>query len=154
MPYTIDEKMLKFGELMMDELGLYADPSGLVCDQETDAPVSINGKQLVYPANPEVTINKRSDMLFDPLSNPSLSKHLFGFYAEHRSDEDIESFYGMPGVDIKDKGIIRVQSNDKVIAESGNYYNDSVRYCDLIMRMNGDDNPDLEIFDSMIDKKR
>lgn len=155
MTYTkVDKKMLEFGELMMDELGLYADPSGVVCDQENDAPISINGKTLIYPANPEVTINKRSDMLFDPLNNPSLGKHLFGFYAECRSEEKIESFYAMPGIGIKDKGIIRAEANDTVVAESGNYYNDSVKYCDLIMRMNGDDHPNLDRFDSMIEKKR
>lgn len=150
----VDKNMLEFGELMMDELGLYADASGVVCDQDNDAPISINGKTLIYPANPEVTINKRSDMLFDPLNNPSLGKHLFGFFAEYRAEQRIDSFYTMPGIDIKDKGIIRAEADDAVVAESGNYYNDSVRYCDLIMRMNGDDNPDLNRFDSNIEKKR
>lgn len=150
----VDRKMLEFGELMMDELGLYADASGVVCDQDNDAPISINGKTLIYPSNPEVSLNKRNDMLFDPLNNPSLGKHLFGFYAEYRAEQDIDSFYSMPGIDIKDKGIVRAEADDKIIAESGNYFNDSVRYCDLIMRMNGDDNPNLEKFDSNNTERR
>lgn len=144
----VDKKMLKFGEIMMDELGLYASADGVVCDQDNDSPISINGKTLIYPSNPEVTINKRNDILFDPLNNPSLSKHLFGFYVECRSEAKVDSFYSMPGLDIKDKGIIRAEANDEVVAESGSYYNDAVKYCDIIMRMNGEESPNLNKFDS------
>ena len=151
--YTINDKMLKFGELMLDELGLYADTNGTVCDQDNDNPICVNGKTLVYAANPEVTVNRKNEMLFDPLNNPTLGKYLFGFYAEHRSDIQIDGFHTMPDLAYKDKGVVRVESGDNIIAESGAYYNDSVKYADAIMRMNGNDSPDLSSYDSPLQSK-
>lgn len=152
--YTIDDKMLKFGELMMDELGLYADPTGLVCDQDNDNPICINGKNLIYASNPGVTVDKRSEVLFDPLNNPTIGRYLFGFYAEHRCDTPIGGFSTMPDLNNKDKGIIRVETNEEILVETSPYYSDSCKYADAIMRLNGDDNPDLSKFDGPVEKNK
>lgn len=151
--YTIDDKMLKFGELMLDELGLYADTDGTVCDQDNDNPICVNGKTLVYASNPEVSVNRKNEMLFDPLNNPTLGKYLFGFYTEHRADAQIDGFHTMPDLIDKEKGIIRVESDGNIIAESKPYYSDSVKYADAIMRMNGDPDPDLSSFDAPLQVK-
>lgn len=152
--YAVNDKMLKFGELMLDELGLYADPTGLVCDQDNDNPITINGKNLIYMANPEVIVRGRSEMMFDPLNNPSLGKYLFGFYSNHRTNENIDGFHTIPDLQDKSKGSIRVESGGEVIAESGAYYSDALKYADVIMRMNGDPNPDLSMYDSKDQNKR
>lgn len=151
--YTIDDRMLRFGELMLDELGLYADADGVVCDQDNDNPICVNGRTLKYIANEEVSINRNNEMLFDPLNNPTLGKYLFGFYTEHRMDSPVDGFHTMPDLDNKEKGIIRVESDGNIIAESKPYYSDSVKYADVIMRINGDSNPDLSDYDNPIQQK-
>lgn len=147
--YTIDDKMLQFGELMMDEIGLYADPTGLVCDQDNDNPICVNGKNLIYASNPNIQV-RRNELLFDPLNNPNLGRYLFGFYAEHRSDTPIGGFQTMPDLNNKEKGTIRVESNEQVILETSSYYNDSLKYADAIMKLNGIENPDLSKYDGPI----
>lgn len=138
---------------MLDELGLYTDIDGVVCDQDNDSPICLNGKTLIYTDDPDNMVNRRNEMLFDPLNNPTLGKYLFGFYAEHRSDVTVDGFHTMPDLVCKDKGIVRVESGDAIIAESKPYYNDSVKYADAIMRMNGNDSPDLSSYDAPLKPK-
>ena len=148
-----NEKSINFGELMLDELGLYNDQDGLVYDQETDSPIRMNGKNLVYPYIPEVTINKRTDMLFDPLNNPTLSKYLLGFYIDNRMSEEVSQFFTRQDTLDKDKSAVVLKSGDTVVVESGVYYSDQIKYADAIMRMNGDPNPNLSEYDAPIERR-
>lgn len=148
MNFTVNDKMLEFGELFLDELGLYADPNGLICDQDNDEAIIVNGKNLIYAGNEDVSINPKTEMLYDPLNNQTLCKQLFGFYADNRAEYPIDGFHSISDNTDKTKGCIAVESDGNIVVESSNYYMDSCKYADLVMRMNGDPNPDLSQFDA------
>lgn len=149
--------VIDFGELVMDEIGLYADPNGRVVDQQTDTALQIKGKNLKFPIDESVKIG-RNEIEFDPLNNQTLANSLFGFYLSNRFNEDgskyISSYATVADNANKAKGTLEVKVGPEVMV-SGEYYRDSVKYVDMIMRMNGDSNANLNRFDMpMIDKKK
>lgn len=148
-----NEKSINFGGMIIDELGLYADQDGLIYNQEDDSPLMMNGKNLVYQYTPEVVIDRRTDMVFDPLNNPTLSKYLLGFYIDNRMDQEVSQFFSIQDTADKNKSAVVLKSGDEVVVESGTYYSDQIKYADAIMRMNGNPNPDLSEYDAPIERR-
>lgn len=145
-------KNMQFADIMLEEAGLYRDIDGTVRNQEDDSPISVNGKTLIYPFE-SANIDFRTDMAFDPLDNPSLSRYMFGYFLQQYVDENISGFHTTPDPQVKDKSTVIVENNGTKIAESGSYYSDPVKYVDAMMRLNGMDNPDLSSFDGPIEKR-
>lgn len=142
-----NENSIKFGELVMDEMGLYADPYGNVLDQQTDTALQIKGRNLKFVADDFVRLSK-DEMVFDPLNNQTLANNLFGYYINNRFNENgnkyVSNYSTVPAGE--GKGTVEVKVDGSTLA-SGKYYADSVKYADMMMRMNGSDSVDLSDYD-------
>lgn len=140
------QQQAEFGALMLDELGFYTDMDGRVIDQETDSVVGIKGKTLRYV--PEDQYISRNEMLFDPLNNQMLANNLFSYYINNRYDGYVSIYNTAQSPSNNGKGTVNVHTEGDTILQSGEYYMDSLKYADMIMRMNGNTSPDLSVFDN------
>lgn len=142
-----NENSVKFGELVMDEMGLYVDPYGNVVDQQTDAALQIKGKHLKFVSEGDVSLS-RDEMVFDPLNNQTLANNLFGYYINNRYNESGNNYVSTYATVAAEggKGTVEVKVDGNTLA-SGKYYTDSVKYADIMMRMNGSDEVDLSEYD-------
>lgn len=142
-----NENSIKFGELVMDEIGLYVDPYGNVLDQQTDTALQIKGKNLKFVTDNAVSVAK-DEIVFDPLNNQTLANNLFGYYINNRYNENgnkyVSNYSTVPAGD--GKGTVEVKVDGSTLA-SGKYYADSVKYADMMMRMNGAETVDLSDYD-------
>lgn len=147
---------IQFGELFMEEMGLYIDPYGRVVDQQTDSLLQVKGKSLRFPLDGSVRLSK-GEMEFDPLNNQTLANNLFGFYIQNRLSDNgnvyVSNYCTVASPDDKDKGILEVKTETGTI-KSGEYYRDSLKYADMMMRMNGTPNVDLSEFDQKPQPKK
>lgn len=147
---------IQFGELFMEEMGLYIDPYGRVVDQQTDSLLQVKGKCLRFPLDGSVRLSK-GEMEFDPLNNQTLANNLFGFYIQNRLSDNgnvyVSNYCTVASPDDKDKGILEVKTETGTI-KSGEYYRDSLKYADMMMRMNGTPNIDLSAFDQKPQPKK
>lgn len=147
---------IAFGELMMDEIGLYVDPYGRVVDQETNAALQIKGKGLKFSVDGSVNVGK-NEMVFDPLNNQALANNLFGYYLNNRFNENgnnyVSNYCTVASNNDKTKGSLEVKTNEKVMS-SGEYYLDSLKYADMVMQMNGSSSIDLSEFDKTPQPKK
>lgn len=148
------KKNMQFADIMLEEVGLYRDIDGTIMDQETDSPITLNGKTLVYPFDQVNNIDFRTSTAFDPLDNPSLSRYMFGYFLDQHIEGSVDGFHTIPDKETKDKSTIVVESAGTRLVESGSYYSDPVKYVDAMMRLNGMDNPDLTSFDGPIERKQ
>ena len=131
----------KINSIIMNELGFEPTENGFIRDQDTGNDIKINGVTLVAPglgAN-----RKNKEMEFDPYNNKKMMGQLFGYFLDKvsdESDEEIVSFY-----DINtntDKSKIECKKSDNSTITSGEYKKDSLKYVDIIMRLNGETNPE------------
>ena len=145
------EQQAEFGALMIDELGFYTDMYGKVSDQENDSIVSNRGRVLRYLPDGGQCVGK-NEMLFDPLNNQMLANSLFSYYINNRYNGYVSMFNTV--VSNGGKGTVNVHVDNNQVLQSGEYYTDSLKYADMIMRMNGNDSPDLSSFDDPNRQKR
>lgn len=145
------EQQAEFGALMIDELGFYTDMYGRVIDQENDSVVSNRGRVLRYLPDGNQYVGK-NEMLFDPLNNQMLANSLFSYYINNRYSGYVSMFNTVASDN--GKGTVNVHVDNDQVLQSGEYYIDSLKYADMIMRMNGNDNPDLSAFDDPNRQKR
>lgn len=149
MSNTFVPNPLEFGELIMEEMGLYIDPMGRVIDQQTDSLLQVKGKNLKFPIDGETRLG-RQEMEFDPLNNQTLANNLFGYYIQTRLNENgdnyVSNYCTIANSDDKEKGVLEVKVGGDVMT-SGEYYRDSLKYADMMMRMNGSDYVDLSSYD-------
>lgn len=146
---------IKFGELFLDEMGLYTDPYGTVIDQETDNALQIKGKTLKFVAEDDAVYLRKNEMLFDPLHNQSLANTLFGYFINNRYSDNnyVRSYYNVANDENRQQGAVEVKIGDSIM-RSGTYYMDSVKYADVMMRINNNDNVDLSDYDSKPDLRK
>lgn len=134
-------QVVAFGEMAMEELGLYADPNGRILDQQTDELLQIKGKTLKFVNDPAIRL-ERGEMEFDPLNNQTLANNLFGFYIDRRYNESgdryVSNYATVADQQNKNMGVLQVKSEEGTIV-SNPYYMDSLKYMDMIKRMNGEE---------------
>lgn len=147
---------IEFGEMIMEEMGLYIDPLGRVVDQQTDSVLQVKGKNLKFPINGDVRVG-RQEMEFDPLNNQTLANTLFGYYIQNRLNENgqnyVSTYCTVANPNDKDRGVLEVKVGDSTMT-SGEYYKDSLKYADMMMRMNGTSEVDLSEFDQKPQPKK
>lgn len=145
----VNKDPVAFGELMMDEIGLYVDPYGRVVDQQTDSALQIKGKNLKFSVDGSINIGK-NEMEFDPLNNQTLANNLFGYYINNRFNENgnnyVSNYSTVASNEDKSKGSLEVKVDGRVMT-SGEYYLDSLKYADMMIRMNGSPEVDLSEYD-------
>lgn len=136
---------------LMSEIGLDIDETNHIVDQDTGSSLQFNGKNLIFIDNPMQRINKRrNDIPFNPIESPKLMNHLFSYYINKIHEEDgryINIYYPVqePG---NRKGCIELkEETTNTTIRSNEYSNDCLKYMDLILQLNGNDDNDLSDYD-------
>lgn len=139
-----------FNNKVMQEIGLEVDSNGNVIDQDSRNLIQFKSKNI------KCTNIGRDDIPFNPLENASLMSKLFSYYVDKLDKEDgrYVSVYYPNARDKGEKGYIELKEGTNVI-KSGTYYNDSIKYAELMITLNGNTKVDFSELDSEnIDTKR
>ncbi len=143
-----DTKNEDINKLFLQEIGLDVTKDGHIIDQDTFNTIQIKKTDTVLKGFGE--INKGSIEL-DPAKNSKHAKILFDYYINKLADNDeIEAFSSYNSYitdEEKAKGIIECKTSDNEVMKSGEYVNESLRYLDTIMQLNGDPTPDISKYD-------
>ena len=130
--------------LIMREVGLEVGPGGKICDQDTGMPIRINGKEVVAPGGYVV----KSAIEFDPYNNRKQMGQIFNYFINKQYEEggkEVLTYYSKD--DTPDGGKIECKLEDNTTITSAQYTRDTLKYADIIMRLNGENNPDLSQYD-------
>lgn len=132
-----------FNNKVMQEIGLEVDSNGNVIDQDSRNLIQFKSKNI------KCTNIGRDDIPFNPLENASLMSKLFSYYVDKLDKEDgrYVSVYYPNARDKGEKGYIELKEGNNVI-KSGTYYNDSIKYAELMMTLNGNTKVDFSELDS------
>jgi hypothetical protein len=132
---------------LMQEMGLEVKDNNII-DQD-------NGTQLKFKDRPIKFENARRDEVqFDPLTNPPMMNALFNYYLDKLDGEGrYVSTYHKSVEDRGEKGYVELKENKEEetrTIRSGNYHSDSVKYADLILKLNeSKDDLNLETYDKL-----
>lgn len=134
------------------EMGLGVDSNFNLIDQDFGTQIFFNAKNVKVIVNGvQPQLNKRTDILFDPINNVQLMRNLFQYYIKKLETEGsvFTVYYPVQG---STPGQAKVEIKDtQLIPYSSKYYfNECLRYIDLIMVLNEDENVDLSMFDARI----
>jgi len=143
-----DTKNEDINKLFLQEVGLDVTEDGHIVDQDTFNTIQIKKTDTVFKGYGD---QHKGSIELDPAKNSKHAKILFDYYVNKLADtDDIEAFSSYNSYitdEEKAKGIIECKTPDNEIMKSGEYVNESLRYLDTIMRLNGDDDPDIAKLD-------
>lgn len=138
-----DKLFYEVTNLVMDEIGLDVDPNTFfIINQDDMSLMRLSGKSLIYPFN--LNRNNKSDkniIDFDPIKNNKLMRGLFGHYSNRLLNDEGTFIHTVGSVQLK-KGKIylesKVETSDGVLhtIKTNAYSQESIRYIDLIFRLN------------------
>ena len=138
-------------KLIMEEVGLTVNNSNKVIDQDTRQELAYNGKYIKFSSKFEIPISD-SDIKFDPISNRNMMATLFAHFATKIQEEDeiyIQSYSEVPSKD--GTSALTAYVNGYVV-NTDFYYNPSLKYLDMIQRLNGNMMPQLKQHDVIPEK--
>lgn len=143
-----DTKNEDINKLFLQEVGLDVTDDGHIVDQDTFNTIQIKKTDTVFKGYGE---QHKGSIELDPAKNSKHAKILFDYYVNKLADNDeIEAFSSYNSYitdEEKAKGVIECKSSDNEIMKSGEYVNESLRYLDTIMQLNGDPSPDISKYD-------
>lgn len=134
---------------LMREIGLDVDINMCIIDQDTGIQLEYNGKKMVYQGN-----RSKTSVPFDPLNNTKMMSHLFSYYTEKVQAEDgryFSIFYQVKDSDTKSH--LEIKEDNGNIIKSESYTNDTLKYADLIFKINGEEK-DLSKEDKEMTKQK
>jgi len=133
-------------KIIMYEIGLTVDNHQRVIDQDTREQLKFKDKNIKYSSQNSVVLTK-NDIPFDPAETRNLMSSLFDHFA--RKVEEQDDIYISRYYDITDneKGTALEVIVDGKKITSDFYKNDSLRYLDVIMQINGSKKVDLKQYD-------
>lgn len=144
----LDTKNEDINKLFLQEVGLDVTEDGHIIDQDTFNTIQIKKTDTVFKGYGN---QHRGSIELDPAKNSKHAKILFDYYVNKLADNDeIEAFSSYNSYitdEEKAKGIIECKTPDNEIMKSGEYVNESLRYLDTIMQLNGDPSPDISKLD-------
>lgn len=118
---------------LMTEVGLTTDKNNRVIDDENREPLIIKDNYLKYSSQYSVTV-KNNEQLFDPMSNKYQMSVVFDHFLGKISEEDTPvTMYN----EINNGSAIEVVLDDGKVITTKDYNNDSLKYIDAIMQLNG-----------------
>lgn len=140
----MDELSMKFNKMIMEEMGFEVGAHQRLYDQDNGMLLQFEGKDLVAPG----TFSSRETTEFDPYNSTKLMAQMFTYYtnklAESGESEEYNVLYNVDSG--PNRGRMELKNdNGKLI--SGIYQRDQCKYADLMLQLNGDENPDLKEFD-------
>lgn len=140
----MDELSMKFNTMIMNEIGLEIGSRQRLYDQDTGVLVQFEGKDLVAPG----AASGREAQEFDPYNSTKMMSQMFSYYTDKLAESgEINPFNIIYSVDGQNgRGRVEMK-NDEEFMKSKEYVRDQCKYADLILQINGDENPDLKEFD-------
>ena len=140
----MDELSMKFNTMIMNEIGLEIGARQRLYDQDTGVLVQFEGKDLVAPG----AASGREAQEFDPYNSAKMMSQMFSYYTDKLAEAgEINPFDIIYSVDGQNgRGRVEMKNNEDFM-KSKEYVRDQCKYADLILQINGDENPDLREFD-------
>ena len=143
----MDKKDLDLNRRLMMEVGFDVGNHRRLVDQDTGTEIKFEGRYMVAPDSK----SGRNSVEFDPVNNVKQMSSIFGYYnqkvaCESDGQEEIKTYFPVETDASTGKGYIEARTQDGVI-RSNEYVSDSLKYVDLIMKMNGATNVDLSEYD-------
>jgi hypothetical protein len=139
-------------KIIMQEIGLGVDNYQKVIDQDTREQLKFKEKNIKYSSQNSVVLTK-NDIPFDPIESKNLMGGLFDHFSKKLEKEDnvyISRFYDITD---KEKGTaLEAVVNGKKIKSDYYNNNESLKYLDIIMQLNGSDNINLKQYDTPVKK--
>lgn len=143
-----DTKNEDINKLFLQEVGLDVTEDGHIVDQDTFNTIQIKKTDTVFKGYGS---QHKGSIELDPAKNSKHAKILFDYYVNKLADNDeIEAFSSYNSYitdEEKAKGIIECKTPDNEVIKSGEYVNESLRYLDTIMQLNGDPSPYISKLD-------
>lgn len=142
----------EINEIIMNEMGLDIGLESRIYDQDTMRPIELNGMKVMAPG----VYGGKQSVEFDPYNNRKQMSYLFSYYTKKYAEENGKEVVASYEVDGSNgKGRIECRLDDNEIISSGAYTRDTLKYADMVMRMNGDLNPSETIskYDIPFEKK-
>lgn len=130
--------------IIMQEIGLEIGVGNRVIDQDTGVAIQFKGRNVVAPG----FTNGRNTIEFDPVNNSKMMDKFFGYFLDRQAEEGnvaVSTFYNID--DTKDKGAIECRMTDESTIKSGSYSRESLKYADIIIKLNGGRSSDLSKYD-------
>ena len=132
-------------KIIMDEIGLTVDNYAMVIDQDSREYLKFKDKNIKYSSRNCIPIST-NDIAFDPGSNRNMMSCLFEHFTRKIEEEGtyVSIFYErIEGY----KSRLEARVNGEVVSSSL-YSNASLKYVDMIMRLNGSTVIDLTPYDT------
>lgn len=123
-----------FNNKILQNIGLEIDEDNCIIDEETGDRLQIRGKYI----KTEVGEQDYNCIEYNPLENPTMMNKLFGYFLDKNEKETGVGtrVYSHSTTNKKEKGHVILIQEDETTITSGNYYNDSLKYADIIFKMN------------------
>ena len=136
---------------LMEEMGLEEGERRRVIDQDTGALYQMKGKDVVSPGSQ----GGKSAIEFDPINNTRMMNFMFGNFIDKLVEEESippVTGYHITNHDKERKVMASITFEDNTSLSSDYYMNETTAYADLVLRLNGDNNPDVRQYD--IDRRK
>jgi hypothetical protein len=134
----------KINNLLMEEMGLEEGDRRRVYDQDSGIQYQFKGKDLVSPG----AKGGKTAIEFDPINNSKMMNLMFGGFVDKLEDEEsippVASYCTVPD---GDKIRAKILFSDKSVVQSNPYKNETVCYADLVFRLNGEEDVNLDEYD-------
>lgn len=128
-------------------IGLSVDTNHNIIDQDYGTIVYLNGKNIKAKRGSVEPFIRKTDIYFDPLNNMKLMRSLFQYFINKINDLDnryFSVFFPVYG----DNGLVSVEIKSETESFKSDYfYNESLRYIDLIFKISGYDHINLKPYD-------
>lgn len=147
----MNKNEIAFNLSVMKEMGLEEGERRRVVDQDTGEICCIGNKDIITPGSQ----SGKNSVEFDVVNHPKMMTRLFmDFLDKLAEEEEIEPCVSFGSYDIKGTGKVkaRLTFEDGNIMESKPYINENLCYVELVHRLNGEDQENLDF--SEYDKER
>ena len=139
-----------FNLKILENIGLEENEEGFIVDEDTGDLLQVKGKMI---KTKDLDYNS---IEYNPLENPMLMSNLFNYYLSKNERETGVStrVFSHSSSNRKEKGYVLLIQEDETVYESGRYFNDSLKYADIILKMNSAvNNVDLKPLDTFIQSR-
>lgn len=135
----MDDLSYRFNKLMLDEMGFEIGAQRRLYDQDTGDALQFEGKNLYAPGHMPPNPDCQE---FDPYNSPKMMSQMFSYYtAKLAENGEIPDYSVIYNTDAPEgKGKVEIKNNTDKLT-SGAYLRDQCRYADLILQINGEDDP-------------
>ena len=133
-------------QILMHEIGLDVDKENNIVDQDNGQPIHFNGKELKYNLGEKKIPIGRNDIGFNPIDDTKVMSHLFSFYLDKKQEED-GTYFPVYFTVNNSNGKTALQLKGENTIKSEYFKNESLKYIDAILKINGTEDLDLSSID-------